>query len=175
MNPTVLSLFSGLGGGLLGFLRAGFRSVGALDSDPEAIADLEYLTGAKGTVADLGELLPGELRQLVGPRRPDVVFTSPPCKSFSGCLPAKKATTKKYTALSSLAQRGIWLVLEAWPEEPPPQRTRAAIELLTHEGLLRHCPQVRPPIYQITPRGTHTLVEAERMAELCPTIEGARP
>ena len=56
----------------------------------------------------------------------------------------------------------------------PPQLTRAAIELLTREGLLRHYPQGRPPLYQITPRGTRALVEAERMAELCPTIQGAR-
>lgn len=117
-QPTILSLFAGLGGGTLGFVRAGFRSVGAIDNDPAAIADLEMLTGARGTVADLGAMQPGELRAIVGGQAPDVVFTSPPCKSFSGCLPLATSKTARYKALSSLAQRGIMLVLEAWATPP---------------------------------------------------------
>ena len=59
-TPTVLHLFSGAGGGAIGFHRAGFRSLGAVDSNPEACADLEYLTGEKATVADLGAMTPVE-------------------------------------------------------------------------------------------------------------------
>lgn len=118
IRSTFLSLFSGLGGGALGFKRAGFECVGAIDNDPAACRDYEYLTGWPATVGDLGEMTPDDLRD-VCTGRPDVVFTSPPCKSFSACLPLSKAGTDKYVNLSGLATRGIWLVLEAWDEPPP--------------------------------------------------------
>lgn len=117
-QPTALYLFAGAGGGALGFQRAGFRSVGAFDFDPIAIAAHDYLTGDRGTVADLATLQPAELRAACT-GRPDVVFTSPPCKSFSGCLPSATAATSKYVDMSTLAQRGIMLALEAWPDAPP--------------------------------------------------------
>lgn len=119
MTPTCLHLFAGSGGGALGFQRAGFRSVGAFDFDASACRDLEYLTGERATVADLGSMTPDDLRAACT-GRPDVVFTSPPCKSFSGCLPSALATTDRYLDMSNLALRGIWLVLEAWPDSPPP-------------------------------------------------------
>ena len=116
---TCLTLFSGLGGGALGFARAGFELVGGFDSWNEAIDDYEQLTRSPGHVVDLAALRPDELRARVGPRRPDVLFSSPPCKSFSACLPTERAATAHYRRLSSLAERGIWLALEAW-EQPPP-------------------------------------------------------
>lgn len=117
---TALHLFAGLGGGSLGFQRAGFTSVGAFDLDPAACRDLTYLTGNAATPVDLCELEPAQLRRLVGERRPDVVFTSPPCKSFSGLLSSANSQTAKYRAMSTLAYRGIWLSMEAWKEQPPP-------------------------------------------------------
>ena len=118
MTPTVLHLFSGAGGGALGFTRAGFRSVGAFDFDETACAALTYLTGEPASVADLATMEPHELRAACT-GRPDVVFTSPPCKSFSGCLPAAVAARQCYVDMASLAQRGIFLALEAWKDEPP--------------------------------------------------------
>lgn len=115
---TVLHLFSGLGGGALGFQRAGFRSVGAFDIEPDACLDLEYLTGEKATVADLSTMSPGDLREACT-GRPDVVFTSPPCKAFSGCLPEATSVTPRYLEMSGLALRGIWLAIEAWRKRPP--------------------------------------------------------
>lgn len=120
MQPTFLSLFCGIGGGALGFKAAGWDCVGAVDNDPAACRDYEYLTGWPATVADLSTMTPAELRDACGGRRPDVVFTSPPCKSFSACLPLAKAGSKHYTGMSSLATRGIWLALEAWADSPPP-------------------------------------------------------
>ena len=114
-----LHLFSGAGGGALGFKWAGFESVGAFDVCAAACRDLTYLTGEAATVADLATLSPAELRAACS-GRPDVVFTSPPCKAFSGCLPSAKSCTPKYVDLSSLALRGIWLALEAWADSPPP-------------------------------------------------------
>lgn len=116
---TAMTLFSGLGGGALGLQEAGFELVGGFDAWGEAIEDYEMLTGSRGHVVDLANLQPHELRARVGARRPDVVLTSPPCKGFSSCLPAERATDREYIQLNSLAERGIWLTLEAW-ETPPP-------------------------------------------------------
>lgn len=113
-----LHLFCGLGGGALGFQRAGFESVGAFDFDAAACRDFEYLTGEPATVADLATLSPDQLRAGCS-SRPDVVFTSPPCKAFSGCLPEATSKTEKYQDMSSLALRGVWLALEAWRTPPP--------------------------------------------------------
>lgn len=118
MTYRYLSLFCGLGGLSLGFELAGFTCVGAFDADEEACEDHEYLTGAPASPADLADITPAQLARLCTDR-PDVVCTSPPCKSFSGCLPEAKSSTPKYRALSSLAYRGIWLSLEAWDTPPP--------------------------------------------------------
>lgn len=116
---TFLALACGMGGASVGFHDAGYECVGAFDLDPEACADHECLTGFPAHIADLAEIQPHELRARCS-GRPDVVITSPPCKGFSGCLPAKMSRTEKYRQLNSLAERTIWLVLEAWPESPPP-------------------------------------------------------
>lgn len=71
------------------------------------------------TTHDLATLSPTELRAACGDRRPDVVFTSPPCKAFSGCLPRATSLTPTYQDMSDLALRGVWLALEAWPVPPP--------------------------------------------------------
>lgn len=118
-RPTVLHLFAGIGGGALGFKRAGFESVGSFDYDAVACRDFERIVGEPATCADLGTMSPDELRAACT-GRPDVVFTSPPCVAFSGCLPAAKSVTPAYLAMSNLALRGVWLSLEAWSDSPPP-------------------------------------------------------
>ena len=139
-------LFCGLGGGAAGFNRgqarvgsmeARFRCIGGIDSDPASIRDFERLTGAHGTVLDLFsreqfqafhgqepptgwcEATPADIRRAAGDERPHIVFTSAPCKGFSGLLPQKSARTAKYQALNGLTMRGIWLTLEAWADDPP--------------------------------------------------------
>ena len=116
---TAVTMFSGLGGGALGLQAAGFELLAGFDSWQAACDDYEMLTGSDCHCVDLLTLQPHELRARVSERRPDVVLTSPPCKSFSGCLPVHMAATEKYRSLSTLAERGILLLLEAW-EEPPP-------------------------------------------------------
>jgi len=118
VTPTVLHLFAGAGGGALGFHRAGFTTVGAVDVDATELDNLQRLVGVTGTQADLLEMSPGELRSACS-TSPDVVFTSPPCKGHSACLPGAVACTDKYQAMNSLAFRGVWLALEAWPARPP--------------------------------------------------------
>jgi len=139
-------LFCGIGGGARGFNRgharvgqmvARFRCIGGVDVDPAAVRDFERLSRAPGTVLDLfsreqyvafhgtepppgwREATPEDLRRAAGNERPHIVFTSPPCKGFSGLLPERRARSACYQALNQLTVRGIWLALEAWADDPP--------------------------------------------------------
>lgn len=139
-------LFCGLGGGAKGFnngqARVGnseavFRCLGGIDSDPAAIEDFQRLTGIPGTALDLfdrdqyitwhgseppadwREATPEDIRRAAGNERPHIVFTSAPCKGFSGLLSQSRSKTPKYQALNRLTLRGIWLTLEAWADDPP--------------------------------------------------------
>ncbi len=136
----------GLGGGGKGFnraraevgnLRARFRCIGGVDSDPAGLRDFERLTGVRGTLLDMfsreqfvawhghepppgwHEATPADIRASAGGERPHIVFTSAPCKGFSGLLPESLSKSLKYQALNDLALRCMWLTLEAWAEDPP--------------------------------------------------------
>ncbi|WP_445157609.1 DNA cytosine methyltransferase [Halomonas sp. E14] len=138
-------LFCGLGGGGRGFNRgsarvgnmeARFRCVGGIDIDAGAIADFQRLTGVPGTVMDLfsreqyiafhghepppdwREATPADLRRAAGGERPHIGFTSSPCKGLSGLLNETLSKTAKYQALNELTLRGIWLLCEAWADDP---------------------------------------------------------
>jgi site-specific DNA-cytosine methylase len=117
---TVVHLCCGAGGGGLGFRRAGFHGLAAIDNDPQACRDYERLVGEPATCADLGTLTPADLRAIAGPVAPDVLFTSAPCKGISGCLPAARAELEKYQAMNELSFRSVWVALEAWSDRPPP-------------------------------------------------------
>lgn len=145
-------------------VQGAIRSIGAIDSDPLACEDYRNFTGSPITCMDLfdraqyeafhgheppadwREASPADIREAAGGRCPDIVFTSPPCKGFSGLLPNKSAESAKYQALNRLTVRSIRLTLEAFSEAPPriillenvPRiRTRGA-ELLTEiKHLLR--------------------------------------
>ncbi len=141
-----LHLFSGIGGGAIGFqgavagyrfLSGRFETLCGIDIDPAACEDFRVLTGAPAHVRDLfsreqyeefhgtpppegwREFTAEELCGITGGLSPDVVFTSAPCKGFSALLPAASAESPKYQALNRLALRGIDLVLAAFPDNPP--------------------------------------------------------
>lgn len=118
-DPTVVHLFAGSGGCTLGFARAGFRSLGSFDFDAAACRDLERLTSGPAFCVDLAAMQPGQLLELTGGECPDVVVMSPPCKSFSGCMPAARAGEAHYVDMSQLAVRGVFLALEAWAPKRP--------------------------------------------------------
>lgn len=140
-----LHLFCGIGGGSLGFdlARADYRGISGrfeticgIDNDSEACEDFEKITGSKALCLDLfdrkqyeefhgeappaewEEVTPGRLRHLVG-GIPDLIFTSPPCKGFSGLLSEKNSKTRKYQALNRLTVRSIELTLEAFKDDLP--------------------------------------------------------
>ncbi|MEC0242010.1 DNA cytosine methyltransferase [Paenibacillus dokdonensis] len=138
---TVAFLFGGIGGGALGFKgarseymgkNAQFESICSIDSDPVVCHNYEKITGGKAVPMDLfdtqqyrdfhgvdeppqewNEAEPWDLWQAFEGQVPDVIFTSPPCKGFSGLLPEKSASSKKYQALNLLTIRGIDISLKA--------------------------------------------------------------
>lgn len=139
-------LFCGLGGGARGFnrasprvgnLQAKFRCLGGIDVDPASIRDFGRLAGVPGTVLDLfdreqyrtfhgaeppadwREATAADIQRAAGGERPHIVFLSAPCKGFSGLLSEGKSKTDKYQALNRLTLRGVWLMLEAWSDDPP--------------------------------------------------------
>jgi site-specific DNA-cytosine methylase len=139
-------LFAGLGGGARGFnagaarvgsMQAVFRCIGGIDNDVAAMRDFQRLAGVPGTVLDLfdreqysafhgteppagwREAMPQDIQRAAGGERPHIVFLSAPCKGFSGLLSEAKSKTGKYQALNRLTLRGVWLMLEAWADDPP--------------------------------------------------------
>jgi Site-specific DNA methylase len=141
-----LYLFCGIGGGALGFqeaeeeykgIQGSFETICGIDSDPEVCQDFEYITGSRAECIDLfsreqyidfhgkepdedwKEVTAADIRKACNEECPDVVFTSPPCKGFSGLLPEKSAKSEKYQALNKLTIRGIKLICEAFKDNLP--------------------------------------------------------
>lgn len=139
-------LFAGLGGGAKGFNRASprvgnlqavFRCLGGIDVDAGAMRDFQRLAGVPGTVLDLfdrsqyrdfhdaeppadwREATTADIHRAAGGERPHIVFLSAPCKGFSGLLSETRSLTARYQALNRLTLRGVWLMLEAWADDPP--------------------------------------------------------
>lgn len=124
----VLHLFAGIGGGALGFERARaeaaglsgrYRTIGAVDCSAGACVDFETLVGRPATCADIATMTPAELAAACGGEAPDVVFTSPPCKGFSGLLSNAQSESEKYQALNLLVFQGLFLTLETFRDRLP--------------------------------------------------------
>jgi site-specific DNA-cytosine methylase len=125
---TAFFPFQGLGLGARGFLDAQihmmgepacFRSIGGIDIDPLGCADFEYLTDSPALCADISTLTVADLIAFAGAEAPDVVFMSPPCKSFSGLLSKAASESPKYNAMSRLVVTWTKLMLDAWGASPP--------------------------------------------------------
>jgi len=138
-------LFAGAGSGAAGMqdarpeipgLQGRMVCVGGMDVDPAGAEDFYRFTGVRCTVRDLFsrdqyvafhgheppaywvEALPEDVRAAADGRRPNIVFLSAPCKGFSGLLSQSLSLTAKYQALNALTLRGVWLMLEAWKDDP---------------------------------------------------------
>jgi site-specific DNA-cytosine methylase len=137
----------GLGGGAKGFnsakpivgnIQAEWQCIGGVDVDPAGLRDFERLSGVRGTLMDLFnrdqyirfhskeppadwiEASAEDLRRAANNERPDAVFISSPCKGASGLLSETMSLTPKYQALNELTLRCIWLMCEAWKNDPVP-------------------------------------------------------
>ncbi len=140
----------GAGGGKKGFaqarfeipgMRGRFRYIGGIDVDAAALTDADEIIapgGARSTCMDLFDLeqyvafhgrqpaegwreaTPADVRAAAHGEVPDVVFVSAPCKGFSGLMSESRSKTAKYQALNRLTLRTMWLMLEAWQDDPVP-------------------------------------------------------
>lgn len=63
----------------LGTDTARIDILGAVDINPAACRDFEYLTGSPATVADVSAMTYEDCIRIFGPRCPDMVWLSPPC------------------------------------------------------------------------------------------------
>lgn len=161
MEFKALHLFCGIGGGALGFQQAReewkgtvgrIETLAGIDVDPEVCQDFENITGAPAIRMDLfsreqykdfhgkepspgwEEVTPYDIWRAVDGEYPDILFTSPPCKGFSGLLPQKAAASRKYQALNGLTLRGIALCLKAFEEDPPSLILLENVPLITKRG-----------------------------------------
>ncbi len=191
-------LFCGLGGGAAGFnearpdiggVSANFRCIGGIDVDSSAIADFNRIAGIPGTVLDLFDR--DQYRDFHGceppalgrkqrrrdihaafqHQHPHVVFLSAPCKGFSGLMSEGKSQTAKYQALNRLTLRGVWLMLEAYRDDP--------VEMILFENVPRIASRGRHLLNQIVALLRHygyvvaeTTTTAESWAG-CPRAESA--
>lgn len=139
-------LYCGIGGGVFGFQQAKeeykgitgeIETICGIDVDPEACEDFQNITGARAVQMDLfdkeqyvafhgkqppegwREVTHMDIREACRGQNPDIIFTSPPCKGFSGLLPEKSAKSEKYQALNQLVIRGLFLSLEAFRNDLP--------------------------------------------------------
>lgn len=158
----------GIGGAAKGFNKANprvgavaarFRCLGGVDVSPSAIRDFERLAGVPGTVMDLftreqyiafhgkeppadwREMGPADIRRAAGNERPNIVFISSPCKGASGLLSETMSQTPKYQALNALTLRCIWLMAEAWADDP--------VDLIVFENVPRLATRGRHLLDQI--------------------------
>ena len=159
----------GLGGAKKGFNQARpqvgrvgvvFRCIGGVDNDPAAIRDFNNAgPGRLGTVLDLftraqfiafhgkepplgwREATPIDIRRAAGFESPNVVVISSPCKGASGLLSETLSRTAKYQALNELTLRCIWLMCEAWANDP--------VDLIVFENVPRLATRGRHLLDQI--------------------------
>lgn len=158
----------GLGGGAKGFKKAvsrvgnmigTWRCIGGIDNDPAAARDFETLVGVPCTVMDLftreqytafhgveppagwREASPNDIVRAAGHQHPHCVFISSPCKGASGLLSETLSRTPKYQALNELTLRCVWLMCEAWKDDP--------VELIVFENVPRLATRGRHLLDQI--------------------------
>lgn len=121
----------------IGPLRGRMVCAGGVDVDPIRCKDFKKLTGVEQACLDLftvgmyerfhgrlppagwREASPQDFRDAANGLFPDIIFTSMPCKGFSGLLSAQKAVTDKYAALNELVPRGMMLTMEAFADNLP--------------------------------------------------------
>ncbi|KVD94687.1 DNA methyltransferase [Burkholderia stagnalis] len=165
---NVFTMCSGLGGGAKGFQRAlsrvgnmtaKWRCIGGIDNDPAACRDFLSLVGVPCTVMDLftraqyrafngveppagwREAMAADIRAAAGNEHPHCVFISSPCKGASGLLAERLSRTPKYQALNELTLRCVWLMCEAWKDDP--------VELIVFENVPRLATRARHLLDQI--------------------------
>lgn len=81
---SFIDLFSGCGGLSLGFERAGFQSLLAIDNWQDALTTYAHnRENARTLCADISEVSTDKAKELIGDTAVDVIIGGPPCQGFS--------------------------------------------------------------------------------------------
>jgi site-specific DNA-cytosine methylase len=162
-------MFSAIGAGAEGMAESRvsipgmdgrWQCIGGMDIDAHANAVFRRKLGVPAMTADLmdreqfiafhdhepppgwREITPADVRAAAHHQHPHAVFLSAPCKGFSGLLSETKSRTDKYQALNRLTLRGVWLMLEAWADDP--------VEMILFENVPRLATRGRTLLDRIT-------------------------
>jgi len=181
----------GVGGGAKGFnrakpvvgnMQAEWQCIGGVDVDPAGLRDFQMMTGVPGTLLDLftrdqyirfhgkepplgwREVTPEDIRRAAGYQRPDAVFISSPCKGASGLLSETMSLTPKYQALNELTLRCVWLMCEAWKDDP--------VSLIVFENVPRLATRGRHLLDQINKLLNHYRYAVAETTHDCGVIGG---
>ena len=113
----LVDLFSGIGIGSLGFVRAGFEVAAAVDIDPKACAIYQKNLGVAPIVGDLRRTTGEEILRRIGLERGelDVCCGCPPCQGFS-TLRATRLRKRQRDARKSLLRVFAQRVEELLPK-----------------------------------------------------------
>lgn len=188
---NVFGMCCGLGGGTKGFkkavakvgnMEATWRCIGGIDVDPAAARDHKRLVGTDITIMDLmtreqytafhgtepppgwREATPADIRAAANGEHPHAMIISSPCKGASGLLSETKSLTPKYQALNELTLRCIWLMCEAWKDDP--------VELLVFENVPRLATRGRHLLDQIAQLLRHYGYAVQETKHDCGEIGG---
>lgn len=114
-QPTLIDLFSGCGGSSLGFKKAGFKIVAAVDIDHSACETYALNVGVQPIEGDLRNVTGEQILKRAGLKRGevDIVVGCPPCQGFSSLRRTKKGNSpdRRDDLLMVFAQR----IVEIYP------------------------------------------------------------
>jgi DNA (cytosine-5)-methyltransferase 1 len=83
-TPSIVDLFCGCGGFGLGAELAGFRTIAAIDIEPNLQSSYRLnFPGTKVVEGDISQIDKDCWRDIIGSNRPDGVIGGPPCQGFS--------------------------------------------------------------------------------------------
>ncbi len=95
-TPTIIDLFSGCGGGSIGFRQAGLSPVAAIEIDPVAAAAYTVNIGVLPILKDIRTVTGTELLQRSRLKRGQctLLFGCPPCQSFTILRKGSRSTAR---------------------------------------------------------------------------------
>src|SRR5262245_49295510 len=113
---TVVDLFCGCGGGSMGFHKAGFKTLGAVEIDEDAAAAFNLNVGIAPIVKDIRAVSGEDLLAPVWLARGELtlLFGCPPCQSFT-VLRRGATPTKHDRQRNNLVYEYLRLVEELYP------------------------------------------------------------
>lgn len=81
---NIIDLFCGAGGLSCGFERAGYNVLLGIDNDKKALETFEANhKNAKSICGDITNIHFGDIKQIIGNKKVDVIIGGPPCQGFS--------------------------------------------------------------------------------------------